>query len=47
MSGFLLDTNIPSESWRARPASNVAAWLRSQVAQRGDTSSAMREADAD
>jgi predicted nucleic acid-binding protein len=31
MSGFLLDTNIPSESWRARPASNVAAWLRSQV----------------
>jgi predicted nucleic acid-binding protein len=31
MSGFLLDTNIPSESWRAHPASNVAAWLRSQV----------------
>jgi len=31
MSGFLLDTNIPSESWRAQPAANVAAWLRSQV----------------
>ena len=31
MSGFLLDTNIPSESWRASPASNFAAWLRSQV----------------
>jgi toxin FitB len=31
MSGFLLDTNIPSESWRAQPASNVAAWLRSQA----------------
>jgi predicted nucleic acid-binding protein len=31
MSGFLLDTNVPSESWRAHPAPNVAAWLRSQV----------------
>ena len=32
MSGFLLDTNIPSESWRAHPASNVAALgLKSQV----------------
>src|ERR1035438_4347691 len=31
MSGFLLDTNIPSESWRAHPTSNVAAWLKSQV----------------
>jgi predicted nucleic acid-binding protein len=31
MSGFLLDTNIPSESWRAHPTSNVAAWLESQV----------------
>ena len=31
MSGFLLDTNIPSESWRARPTSSVAAWLNSQV----------------
>jgi predicted nucleic acid-binding protein len=31
VSGFLLDTNIPSESWRPQPAANVAAWLRSQV----------------
>ena len=31
MSGFLLDTNVPSESWRAQPTANVAAWLRSQV----------------
>jgi len=31
MSGFLLDTNIPSESWRAHPASNVAGWLKSQA----------------
>jgi predicted nucleic acid-binding protein len=31
MSGFLLDTNIPSESWREQPAANVALWLRSQV----------------
>jgi predicted nucleic acid-binding protein len=31
MSGFLLDTNIPSESWRAHPTSNVAAWLKGQV----------------
>lgn len=31
MSGFLLDTNIPSESWRAQPASIVALWLKRQV----------------
>jgi predicted nucleic acid-binding protein len=31
MSGFLLDTNIPSESWRAHPTSSVAAWLKGQV----------------
>ena len=31
MSGFLLDTNIPSEGWREQPNANVAAWLRSQV----------------
>jgi len=31
MSGFLLDTNIPSESWRPHPASSVAAWLKAQV----------------
>jgi toxin FitB len=31
MSGFLLDTNIPSESWRAQPTANVSAWLKSQV----------------
>ena len=31
MSGFLLDTNIPSESWRARPDEKVAAWLGSQL----------------
>ena len=31
MSGFLLDTNVPSESWRPQPKANVAAWLESQV----------------
>ena len=31
MSGFLLDTNVPSESWRPQPTANVAAWLKSQV----------------
>ena len=31
MSGFLPDTNIPLESWRAHPRSHVAAWLGSQV----------------
>jgi hypothetical protein len=31
MSDFLLDTNIPSASWRAQPTSTVAAWLKSQV----------------
>ena len=31
MSGFLLDTNIPSERWRAQPAASVAVWLGSQV----------------
>ena len=31
MSGFLLDTNILSESWRGQPEANVAAWLRSQA----------------
>jgi hypothetical protein len=27
MSGFLLDTNIPSEMPRPRPERNVAAWV--------------------
>jgi predicted nucleic acid-binding protein len=31
VSGFLLDTNVPSESWREEPAANVAFWLRSQA----------------
>jgi toxin FitB len=31
MSGFLLDTNIPSEALRPRPDPNVSAWLKSQV----------------
>ncbi|HTU44869.1 MAG TPA: type II toxin-antitoxin system VapC family toxin [Bryobacteraceae bacterium] len=31
MSGFLLDTNVPSEMLRFRPDANVAAWLKSQV----------------
>jgi predicted nucleic acid-binding protein len=31
MRGYLLDTNIPSETLRPRPDANVAAWLKSQV----------------
>ena len=31
MTGFLLDTNIPSESWRPNPTSKVAAWLKGQI----------------
>ena len=31
MSGFLLDTNIPSEVLRPLPDSNVATWLRSKT----------------
>jgi tRNA(fMet)-specific endonuclease VapC len=30
MSGFLLDTNIPSETLRLLPNAKVAAWLKSQ-----------------
>jgi predicted nucleic acid-binding protein len=30
MSGFLLDTNIPSEALRPVPSANVLAWLKSQ-----------------
>ena len=30
MSGFLLDTNIPSEMLRPRPDANVAAWVKRQ-----------------
>ena len=30
MSGFLLDTNIPSEVIRTRPAPRVAEWVRKQ-----------------
>ncbi len=30
MSGFLLDTNIPSEVSRPRPDANVTAWLSKQ-----------------
>src|SRR6218665_1439725 len=30
MSGFLLDTNIPSETVRPQPEPKVAAWLASQ-----------------
>ena len=30
MSGFLLDTNIPSEAARSRPNPNVAAWVNGQ-----------------
>jgi predicted nucleic acid-binding protein len=30
MSGFLLDTNIPSETLRPVPNANVSAWLQSQ-----------------
>ena len=31
MSGFLLDTNVPSESWRVQPTANAAAWLKRQA----------------
>jgi predicted nucleic acid-binding protein len=31
MSGFLLDTNIPSEMLRPRPDASVAAWLKRQA----------------
>jgi predicted nucleic acid-binding protein len=31
MSGFLLDTNIPSEMLRPRPDANVEAWLKRQA----------------
>ncbi len=31
MRGYLLDTNIPSETLRPRPHANVAAWLKSQI----------------
>jgi toxin FitB len=31
VSGFLLDTNIPSETLRPRPDGNVAAWLERQT----------------
>ena len=31
MRGYLLDTNIPSETLRPRPDANVAAWLKSQL----------------
>ena len=31
MSGFLLDTNIPSEMLRSRPDASVAAWLKRQA----------------
>ncbi len=31
MRGYLLDTNIPSETLRPRPDHNVSAWLKSQV----------------
>ena len=31
MSGFLLDTNIPSETLRSRPNANVAYWLKNQA----------------
>jgi len=31
MRGYLLDTNIPSETLRPRPDANVSAWLKSQV----------------
>jgi len=30
MSGFLLDTNIPSETLRLAPNAKVSAWLKSQ-----------------
>src|ERR1039458_9210056 len=31
MSGFLLDTNIPSEMLRPRPDASVAAWVKRQA----------------
>ena len=31
MTGFLLDTNIPSEMLRPRPDLNVAAWIKRQA----------------
>jgi len=31
MSGFLLDTNVPSESCWPQPEPKVAAWLKSQA----------------
>jgi tRNA(fMet)-specific endonuclease VapC len=31
MSGFLLDTNIPSEMLRPRPNANVVAWVKQQL----------------
>ena len=31
MSGFLLDTNIPSEMLRLRPDTSVAGWLKRQA----------------
>jgi predicted nucleic acid-binding protein len=31
MSGFLLDTNVPSETLRPRPDANVSAWLNRQA----------------
>jgi predicted nucleic acid-binding protein len=31
VSGFLLDTNVPSEALRPRPNANVAAWLKGQT----------------
>ena len=33
MSGYLLDTNIPSEMLRPRPDPSVAAWLRGQASE--------------
>ena len=34
MSGFLLDTNVPSELIRARPEPRVGAWLDAQTDER-------------
>jgi predicted nucleic acid-binding protein len=31
MSGYLLDTNIPSEMLRSRPDASVASWLQRQA----------------
>ena len=30
MSGFILDTNVPSELLRPLPDANVVAWLKQQ-----------------